>query len=207
MNLKHFGYLVWLLPFVFSAPACLADAFAKKLVEAARDQTKQPVVYDGSYVSIAYPMGDVPADRGVCTDVIIRAYRQQGIDLQQLVHEDMKQAFSQYPNQWGLTRPDSNIDHRRVPNLQTFFKSHGIELTISENAADYKPGDIVTWMLPGNLPHIGLVSDKYSQDNARPLIIHNIGAGPEEEDVLFRYPITGHYRALPVCRINAGIIP
>lgn len=194
MKLRSFKSILWLLPLVFCAQTCLADTFAKKLVEAAREQTKQRVVYDGAYVSIAYPMGDVPADRGVCTDVIIRAYRQQGIDLQQLVHEDMKQRFSVYPNHWGLTRPDPNIDHRRVPNLQTFFKLHGSEVMISENAADYKPGDIVTWMLPGNLPHIGLVSDKYSQDNARPLIIHNIGAGPKEEDSLFDYRITGHYR-------------
>lgn len=200
MNRRLAKKILWLLPLAFCAQACFADAFAKKLVEAAREQTKQQVVYDGSYVSITYPMGDVPADRGVCTDVIIRAYRQQGIDLQQLVHEDMKQRFSTYPNHWGLTRPDPNIDHRRVPNLQTFFKSHGSEVTISENAADYKPGDIVTWMLPGNLPHIGLVSDKYSQDNARPLIIHNIGAGPKEEDALFDYRITGHYRF-----VGAGI--
>lgn len=194
MNYPSAKNILWLLPFVFYAQACLADAFTKTLIEAAREQTRQHVVYDGSYVSIAYPMGDVPADRGVCTDVIIRAYRQQGVDLQQLVHEDMKQRFTEYPNHWGLTRPDPNIDHRRVPNLQTFFKSYGTVVSISENAADYKPGDMVTWILPGNLPHIGLVSDKYSHDNVRPLIIHNIGAGPKEEDVLFRYPITGHYR-------------
>ena len=183
-----------LVPLVFPAQEGLADTFAEQLVAAARERTLQRVVYDGAYVAIAYPMGDVPADRGVCTDVVIRSYRQLGIDLQQLVHEDMKARFSEYPDIWGLTRPDPNIDHRRVPNLQTFFAKHGEVLAVSQYATDYRPGDLVTWTLPGNLPHIGLVSDKFSQDNVRPLIIHNIGTGPKEEDALFDYRITGHYR-------------
>ena len=141
-------------------------------------------------------MGDVPAEYGVCTDVIIRAYRKIGIDLQQLVHEDMRNHFSLYPakRNWGQHKTDTNIDHRRVPNLQTFFTRHGKKLATSKKQEDYQAGDLVTWILPGNLPHIGIVSDQRSADNMRPLIIHNIGAGPQQEDMLFDYPITGHYR-------------
>jgi len=164
------------------------------LVLAARLQTRSPVIYDGSYTRLAYPMGDVPADRGVCTDVIIRAYRALGIDLQVLVHEDMRTDFSAYPRNWGLSRSDTNIDHRRVPNLQKFLERAGAKKPISQSPASYLPGDLVTWMLPGNLPHIGVVSDRRSADSGRPLVIHNIGAGPKEEDMLFAHPITGHYR-------------
>lgn len=174
--------------------ATSALAASPALIDAARKQTQGRVVYDGSYVRLAYPMGDVPADRGVCTDVIIRAYRAVGIDLQQLVHEDMRAEFAAYPRQWGLTRPDSSIDHRRVPNLQTFFTRQGARIRGASTAADYQPGDLVTWMLPGNLPHIGFVSDRRDEQSGRPLIIHNIGAGPVEDDILFDYPITGHYR-------------
>jgi uncharacterized protein len=166
------------------------------LVRAATAQTASRVVYDGSYRRIAYPGGDVPADRGVCTDVVIRAYRAVGIDLQQLVHEDMLAAFSAYPKAWGLTKPDPNIDHRRVPNLQTFFSRRGAVLDVARVAGNYRAGDLVTWMLPGNLPHIGIVSDRKSVDGKRALIVHNIGAGPQVEDILFGYPITGHYRFL-----------
>ena len=161
---------------------------------AALAQTRQSVVYDGAYRRIPYPMGDVPADRGVCTDVVIRAYRAVGIDLQRLVHEDMEADFAAYPHLWGLSEPDANIDHRRVPNLKTFFARHGTNLPISPAAKDYAPGDLVTWMLPGNLPHIGIVTDRLSQDGEHPLVVHNIGAGPKLEDVLFAFPITGHYR-------------
>jgi uncharacterized protein len=173
--------------------APLADAQAPKLVSAARQQTQHAVIYDGSYRRIAYPMGDVAANRGVCTDVVIRAYRALGIDLQVLVHEDMRASFALYPALWGLTKPDTNIDHRRVPNLQKFFERAGARIGGASSAQSYLPGDLVTWMLPGNLPHIGIVSDRRGA-NGRPLMIHNIGAGPKEEDMLFEYPITGHYR-------------
>jgi uncharacterized protein YijF (DUF1287 family) len=174
-----------------------ADAVAR-VIAAAVAQTATPVRYDGAYRRIPYPMGDVPADVGVCTDVVVRAYRTVGIDLQQQVHEDMRRAFASYPRAWGLTRPDPNIDHRRVPNLQTFFRRRGAALAVTgvaaRSAAGYEPGDLVTWMLPGNLPHIGVVIDRRSPDGQRPLIVHNIGRGPEIEDMLFAYPITGHYR-------------
>ena len=167
----------------------------QKLVDAALQRTTQQVRYDGSYLRIAYPGGDVPADIGVCTDVVIRSYRALGIDLQKLVHEDMRDNFSSYPSKriWGLSRPDSNIDHRRVPNLQAFFRRHGTELPVTRQAADYQPGAIVSWMLPGNLPHIGIVTNQLAPDTGRPMIVHNIGAGPKLEDMLFSYPITGHY--------------
>ncbi|MCI0505623.1 MAG: DUF1287 domain-containing protein [Gammaproteobacteria bacterium] len=167
-----------------------------QLIDAAKDRTRHRITYDGSYFTIPYPNGDIPKHLGVCTDVLIRSYRQLGIDLQRLVHEDMSAHFELYPSKriWGLTRPDKNIDHRRVPNLQVFFQRHGTSLPVSGNPADYKPGDIVTWMLPGNLPHIGIVVDEQSADGARPLIVHNIGEGPKKEDMLFNYKITGHYR-------------
>ncbi len=168
--------------------------FSAKLVLAAINRTKTKVIYDGSYRRIPYPMGDVPADRGVCTDVIIRSFRQLGIDLQKEVHEDMRANFSSYPKIWGLKRPDKNIDHRRVPNLQTFFKRHGKSFKVSKESGTYFPGDLVTWKLPGNLPHIGIVTDKKTDDGLRPLIVHNIGAGPQLEDMLFSYPITGVFR-------------
>lgn len=181
---------------VFAEPADKSRA----LVAAAIAQTQQSVTYNGAYFKIAYPMGDVPARYGVCTDVIIRAYRQLGIDLQQKVHEDMRSNFSLYPakQNWGQLKTDTNIDHRRVPNLQMFFTRHGKKLSVSHQANDYQAGDLVTWMLGGKLPHIGIVTDRLSADGQRRLIVHNIGAGPQLEDVLFAYPITGHYRyALP----------
>ena len=165
-----------------------------QLVQAAFERTRHEVRYDGSYFQIGYPGGDVPASMGVCTDVLIRSYREIGIDLQVLVHEDMREHFGEYPALWGLTSTDRNIDHRRVPNLQTFFSRHGESLEISPDAGNYYPGDIVTWMLPGNLPHIGIVVDRRSPNSDRPLIVHNIGSGPKAEDILFKYPITGHYR-------------
>ncbi|MEM9383434.1 MAG: DUF1287 domain-containing protein [Pseudomonadota bacterium] len=177
-----------------NAQAVAEHDFADKLVAAAHERTGHSVTYDGSYYHMAYPGGDVPANIGVCTDVIVRAYRAVGVDLQQAVHEDMSAHFGDYPAYWGLARPDPNIDHRRVPNLQRFLERHGEVLGTSDVAADYRPGDLVTWMLPGNLPHIGIVSDKRSGDGRRPLIVHNIGAGPRLEDALFAFPITGHYR-------------
>lgn len=166
------------------------------LIAAAIAQTRDNVIYKGTYFKIPYPMGDIPAKYGVCTDVIIRAYRKLGIDLQQLVHEDMRSNFSLYPakKNWGQTKTDTNIDHRRVPNLQTFFTRQGKKLVVSAKPQDYRAGDLVTWMLPGNLPHIGIVTSQFSADGLRPLIVHNIGAGPQLEDMLFNYTISGHYR-------------
>ena len=163
------------------------------LVEAAVAQTRTRVTYDGSYRRIAYPGGDVPESIGVCTDVVIRAYRRLGVDLQVKVHEDMTRAFRAYPQSWGMSGPDPNIDHRRVPNLQTFLRRAGAELPVARDAAAYRAGDLVTWMLPHNLPHIGIVTGQKSGAGT-PLIVHNIGRGPEVEDVLFSYQITGHYR-------------
>jgi uncharacterized protein YijF (DUF1287 family) len=164
-----------------------------QLVAAAIAQTRTAVTYDGSYRRIPYPGGDVPETIGVCTDVVIRAYRRIGVDLQVGVHEDMTRAFASYPRLWGMSRPDRNIDHRRVPNLQTFFRRAGAQLPASTDPSAYRAGDLVTWMLPGNLPHIGVVIDRHAPGGT-PLVVHNIGRGPEIEDILFRYPITGHYR-------------
>jgi uncharacterized protein YijF (DUF1287 family) len=175
-------------------PAGATPDFVRTTLAAALEQTGRPVRYDGSYRRIPYPGGDVPADIGVCTDVLIRAYRAAGVDLQQRVHEDMTRAFSAYPRAWGLSAPDTNIDHRRVPNLQAYFRRRGVGLPVTRDMSDYLPGDVVTWMLPGNLPHIGLVTDRRSADGARPLMVHNIGRGPEVEDMLLGFPITGHYR-------------
>jgi uncharacterized protein YijF (DUF1287 family) len=171
----------------------MSPAYAKRLIAAAVEQTRSTVIYDSAYRKIAYPGGDVPETRGVCADVVIRAYRKLGVDLQVRVHEDMMRDFSAYPHRWGLTAPDPNIDHRRVPNLQTFFRRAGAELHVSKNPDDYQPGDLVTWSVPPHLPHIGMVIDRKSPEGV-PLIVHNIGRGPEIADMLFAYPITGHYR-------------
>ena len=172
------------------------SAFSSRLVDAAVERTTHEVRYDGSYRRLDYPNGDLPDHIGVCTDVVIRSYRAVSVDLQRLVHEDMATHFQEYPQLWGLSRPDPNIDHRRVPNLQTFLRRQGAALPISKLASDYHAGDLVSWILPGNLPHIGIVTDRLSKDDHRPLIAHNIGAGPALEDILFKYPITGHYRYL-----------
>jgi uncharacterized protein YijF (DUF1287 family) len=155
--------------------------------------SEQKVSYDPSYFSIAYPNGDVPADKGVCTDVVIRAYRKLGIDLQKEVHEDMQANFALYPNIWGLKHTDKNIDHRRVPNLMKFFERHGQLKPMSQNPADYMPGDVVCWNLGGAITHIGIVINKKSRDGKRFLIVHNIGAGQVIEDCLFAFTIIGHY--------------
>lgn len=170
----------------------VSDDFVKALVVAAMEQTTKKVTYDPAYFSIDYPNGDVPSDKGVCTDVVIRAYRAVGVDLQELVHEDMKKNFNLYPNNWGLKTTDTNIDHRRVPNLQIFFSRFGSDLDISSIPSDYLPGDIVVWKLPNGLKHIGLVVNYY-QDGV-PLIVHNIGAGPKLENRLFLFEIISHYR-------------
>jgi uncharacterized protein YijF (DUF1287 family) len=172
------------------------QGFLQKLAAAAIERTNHAVRYVGSYVRIPYPGGDVPSDTGVCTDEIIRSYRAVGIDLQKEVHEDMLRNFAAYPNQrlWGLAHPDSNIDHRRVPNLMVFFGRKGETLAITSRNEDYSPGDLVTWDLGGGVPHIGIVVDRKSQPSGRYLVVHNIGAGPKMEDVLFHWKITGHYR-------------
>ena len=178
------------------SPSAAAHQFTQKLVAAAIERTHHAVRYDPAYVRIPYPNGDVPADTGVCTDEIIRSYRAVGVDLQKEVHEDMQQNFSAYPRTWHwlLARPDTNIDHRRVPNLMVFFGRKGETLKITNDASDYSPGDLVTWNLGGNVPHIGIVVDKKSPQTARYLIVHNIGQGPQLEDVLFHWKITGHFR-------------
>jgi uncharacterized protein YijF (DUF1287 family) len=168
------------------------------LVDAARGQIGVTLKYDPAYQRLAYPNGDVPIERGVCTDVVVRAYRKMGIDLQVLVHQDLKKAWGAYPHQsrWQLTAPDKNIDHRRVPNLATFFARRSAAMPPSRDAKSYLPGDVVTWNLSQGLTHIGIVSDKLTKQGI-PLIIHNIGSGAREENLLFDYPITGHYRWHP----------
>ncbi len=165
---------------------------AARVIDGAKRQVGKTLSYDSAYRRIDYPNGDVPLATGVCTDVIVRAYRHAGVDLQVLVHEDMKRNFSAYPRHWGLRRPDTNIDHRRVPNLATFFKRNGTALPVTRKGSDYRPGDIVTWKLSSGVPHIGLVSDVRKDD--RWLVVHNIGSGAQIEDVLFAYELTGHYR-------------
>ena len=167
----------------------------ERLLAAAHAQVGVTRHYDGAYVRLAYPGGDVPTDRGVCTDVVIRALRATGLDFQQAVHEDMRRHFGAYPALWGLRAPDRNIDHRRVPNLETYLRRAGHALPASTRAADYRPGDLVSWRLPGGLPHIGVVSDRRAGDGSgRPLVVHNIGAGTQVEDVLLAWPPVGHFR-------------
>ena len=175
-------------------------ATPERLSYAALDRLRHQVVYDGRYIPISYPNGDVPANMGVCTDTVVRSYRKLGVDLQRLVYEDMSRNFQAYPNlaKWGLNHPDPNIDHRRVPNLKAFFARHGGSVPVSGNPQDYRPGDLVTWSLGGDQEHIGIVVNRQSSaDPRRPLIVHNIGEGEKIEDVLFQMPITGHYRYFP----------
>jgi len=181
--------------FVFLLPSGIfaQTDFFTRLADSAFTLVKQKVQYDPAYVQIAYPNGDVPANKGVCTDVVIRAYRKLGIDLQKEVHEDMKANFNKYPKNWGLSRPDKNIDHRRVPNLMTFFSRYGTVKKITQNAGDYQPGNIVCWDLGNGLTHIGIVSRQKSKDKQRYLIIHNIGAGQVSEDCLFDWKVIGYY--------------
>lgn len=182
-------------PVVVSTPTATATAripLSPPLVRYARAQVGKTLYYDPTYTVLAYPGGDVPIERGVCTDVVIRALRPLGVDLQQAVHEDMRAHFAAYPTTWGLQHPDRNIDHRRVPNLQRWFERQRWSQPVTQTAADYRAGDLVTWMLPGGLPHIGIVSDRKA--GSRPLIIHNVGRGAREDDVLFAWPVTGHYR-------------
>jgi uncharacterized protein len=168
--------------------------FEEKLSNAAISIIDASIAYTPDYISIKYPNGDVPANTGVCSDVVIRAYRKLGIDLQKEVHEDMKGNFSKYPTRWGLKKTDTNIDHRRVPNLEVFFTRKGEKLMVSENPNDYKVGELVTWMINDKLPHIGIITHKKSEDGKRPLIVHNVGGGQVLEDCLFNYTIVGHFK-------------
>lgn len=181
---------------LFCFNICISQSETEQLTlsDCALELTKQKVTYDPSYFSIDYPNGDVPSDKGVCTDVVIRAYRKMGIDLQKEVHEDMKANFNLYPKIWGLKTTDKNIDHRRVPNLMTYFKRQGAEQPITNNPTDYKPNDVVCWNLGGAITHIGIVVNKKSNDGKRHLIVHNIGSGQVLEDCLFDFKIIGHYR-------------
>ena len=172
-----------------------ASSRIARILEGAYQQVGVTTIYDGSYRRLSFPGGDVPIERGVCSDVLIRAYRHVGLDLQLLVNQDMSRSFDSYPQLWGLTKPDPNIDHRRVPNLAEFFKRNGVTLPITTRVGDYRAGDIVSWRLASGVPHIGMISDRWQ--NGRPLIIHNIGAGAQVEDVLFANVITGHYRYDP----------
>ncbi|MEI6312653.1 MAG: DUF1287 domain-containing protein [Bacteroidota bacterium] len=187
-------YIFFVLLFFSISSLFSQKTFFEKLADSTLTLTKQKVKYDPSYFKIPYPNGDVPADRGVCTDVVIRAYRKMGIDLQKEVHEDMKANFAKYPKTWGMKSTDANIDHRRVPNLMTFFSRKGLVKTISSKATDYVPGDIVCWNLGGAVTHIGLVVNKKSADGKRYMMVHNIGAGQVLEDCLFSYKIIGHYQ-------------
>lgn len=167
----------------------------RKLLESSHEQTKLTTGYTQEYFTIPYPNGDVPIETGACTDVVIRAFRKAGIDLQKEVHEDMRANFNAYPKKWGLTKTDTNIDHRRVPNLQTFFKRKEKALPVSSNGGDFRPGDVVSWDLDGKgMTHIGIVSNHWNSDAGRYLIVHNIGSGARLEDRLFEWRITGHFR-------------
>jgi hypothetical protein len=179
-----------------SVESSARQEFLKRLVAAAIERTNHSVRYVPGYVKIPYPGGDVPADTGVCTDEVIRAYRAIGVDLQKEVHEDMRRSLSAYPRRlgWLSRRPDANIDHRRVPNLMVFFGRKGEMPVVTNRADDYAPGELVTWDLGGNVPHIGIVVDQKSGASGRYMIVHNIGQGPRMEDVLFNWKITGHYR-------------
>ena len=188
--MKAFHFLIILCSFFTILP----KTFEVKLSDAAISIVDKKVVYTPTYVSIKYPNGDVPAKTGVCTDVIIRSYRKLNIDLQKEVHMDMVSNFNKYPKIWGLKSTDTNIDHRRVPNLEVFFTRKGTKLSVSSNPKDYKTGEIVTWMINGKLPHIGIITNKKSSDGKRPLIVHNIGGGQVLEDCLFDYEIVGHYK-------------
>jgi uncharacterized protein YijF (DUF1287 family) len=191
MNKK---YLLVVLLLLTVASAVGQKSFFERLADSAFVLTQQRVVYDPTYRVIGYPNGDVPPDKGVCTDVVIRAYRKLGIDLQKEVHEDMVLHFIKYPQNWGLSGPDKNIDHRRVPNLMTFFTRNGAVLKITNDPTEFNPGDIVCWDLGGGITHIGILSGIKSTDGHRYLIVHNIGGGQVLEDCLFTYKIVGHYR-------------
>ncbi len=186
-------WFVFLFCLSVTSQADALTADKNTLIKAARSQIGITLAYDSSYQSIRFPNGDVDISKGVCTDVLIRALRKQKIDLQALIHQDMQRNFARYPKRWGLRSTDKNIDHRRVPNIETFLTRQGHQLPVSNHAPDYLPGDIVTWLVNEKLPHIGIVSDRKS-NRGEPLVIHNIGRGTQEENILFMFPITGHFR-------------
>lgn len=206
MSIDRRGSAVWIAWAVLGSVRAATGAsnvellarqdFLKRFAAAAIERTHHTVRYVPGYVKISYPGGDVPADTGVCTDEVIRAYRTVGVDLQKEVHEDMNQSFFAYPHplRWFSWHPDKNIDHRRVPNLMVFFSRKGKSLAITNRAEDYGPGDLVTWDLAGAVPHIGMVVDQKAAAGGRYMIVHNVGQGPKMEDVLFAWKITGHYR-------------
>lgn len=175
----------------------VADPFFAQVVAGAIARLGTTLTYDPAYVGIAYPHGDVPDYSGVCTDVVVRSFRKAGVDLQQAVHEDMRANFAVYPPNWGLTGPDPNIDHRRVPNLMTFFERHHAAQPITRNPENYQPGDVIAWRLSNGLLHMGVVINERSKDNQRYLIVHNMVDGTEKGDVLFVWKIVGHYRYKP----------
>lgn len=179
--------------FTLQSSLSLSQTFSERLSSAAIELTRQSVSYDPSYFRIDYPNGDVPSGKGVCTDVVIRAYRKLGIDLQKEVHEDMAKNFALYPKIWGLSKTDKNIDHRRVPNLMTFFDRYGTVKSKSTDPTTYSAGDIVAWDLGGGTTHIGILITQRSPDGERPLVVHNIGRGQEISDCLFDFKIIGHY--------------
>lgn len=185
---------IFLVFIISHSSLCSQEIFYKGLADSALSLTLDKVIYDPGYFSIDYPGGDIPEGKGVCTDVVIRAYRKVGIDLQEEVHKDMKANFDKYPDYWGLSGTDSNIDHRRVPNLMIFFERKGNSLGLSVDPDDYSPGDIVCWDLGRGITHIGIVIDRRSSDNRRYLVVHNIGSGQVAEDILFRFKIIGHYK-------------
>lgn len=174
----------------------LSKNFEEKLSDAAISIVNASIDYDPAYFSIKYPNGDVPKNKGVCTDVVIRSYRKLGIDLQKEVHEDMLKNFSAYPNikKWGLHKTDTNIDHRRVPNLEVFFTRKGEKLSVSNVANDYKTGELVTWIIGNKYPHVGIITNKKSSDGLRLMIVHNVGNGQVLEDCLFDWKIVGHFK-------------
>ncbi len=188
MKLKFRTFFILIMSLVINMQALAVKS--QQIVLDARQQIGQTLYYDPAYTTLKYPMGDVPMIKGVCTDVIIRALRLQGVDLQKLIHEDMKKNFAVYPKKWGLKSTDRNIDHRRVPNIMTYFQRQGYEI----KDKNYKAGDIVTWDLGKGLVHIGIISNQKSLVNSTPLVIHNIGSGTQENNILFDYKITGHYR-------------
>ena len=188
MKLKFSTFFILMMSLVINMQALAVKS--QQIVLDARQQIGQTLYYDPAYTTLKYPMGDVPMIKGVCTDVIIRALRLQGVDLQKLIHEDMKKNFAVYPKKWGLKSTDRNIDHRRVPNIMTYFNRQGYEV----KDKNYKAGDIVTWDLGKGLVHIGIISNQKSLVNSTPLVIHNIGSGTQENNILFEYKITGHYR-------------
>lgn len=204
MRPKHRAIPLLLTLLLTSTTTSANPYIAQELVNAADERTYHPVVYDGSYQQIGFPWGDVANNIGVCSDVVIRSYRKLGIDLQHLVNHDMSLNFHAYPSfsQWRLTKPDPNIDHRRVLNLQVFFARAGQSLPISYSPHDYEPGDLVTWNIRTGMPHIGIVSNRLAADGVTPLIIHNIGKGPVYENVLFKMSITGRFRYYPSNSIN-----